>query len=147
MVFCLNKSHRLNPSEQILQFIRTFKAHVPVRNPGDPGRYNLLYIYMFNWSFPICTCELWNMLEFQAISGRPILPLLSGSQYAFGACCRRWWSVCLYQSSAYWLVRDNPCLSYLLPGVNKTTHEKLDLEVARWGMNGTGDKSHKARDL
>jgi len=46
MVFCLNKSHRLNPSEQILQFIRTFKAHVPVRNPGDPGRYNLFYIHV-----------------------------------------------------------------------------------------------------
>ncbi|KAJ6686311.1 PLASTID-LIPID-ASSOCIATED PROTEIN 10 CHLOROPLASTIC-RELATED [Salix purpurea] len=39
--------------------------------------------------------------QIPAISGRPILPLLPGSQYAFGACCRRWWSFCLYQSSAF----------------------------------------------
>ncbi|KAG6784946.1 hypothetical protein POTOM_010660 [Populus tomentosa] len=36
-------------SLQILQFIRTFKAHVPVRNPGDPGRRSVGGLYYLSY--------------------------------------------------------------------------------------------------
>ncbi|KAG8663666.1 probable plastid-lipid-associated protein 10, chloroplastic isoform X3 [Manihot esculenta] len=85
-------------SLQILQFIRTIKAQIPVRNPATPGRYNMRsYICMYkHYHVSNVHADGKKYLEFQAVCGRTILPFLSGWQYASRACCWRWWSICVH---------------------------------------------------
>ncbi len=57
---------------QILQFIRTFKAQIPVRNPANPGRYNMcacIFLYINKIIFTIYTWVVKHTLNFRRSVG------------------------------------------------------------------------------